>query len=68
MTIPEPYVCAFCLDEFDAAGQALRGWSLLWWCASDLVIEVRCGDLRLRVRADRVQAWQAGLRKRREGT
>jgi hypothetical protein len=50
---------------FDAAAQAMRSWSMLWWYASDLVIEVRCGDLRWRVRADRVQAWQAGRRIRR---
>jgi hypothetical protein len=53
---------------FDAAAQAMGSWSMLWWYAGDLVIEVRCGDRQWRVKADRVRSWQAGLRKRREST
>jgi hypothetical protein len=28
---------------FDAAAQATRCWSMLWWYRSDAVIEVRAG-------------------------
>ena len=48
---------------FDAAAQAMQGWARLWWWDPGLVLEVKCGNLRWRVAAGRVRAWQTGRKE-----
>lgn len=44
---------------FDAARQASRGWSMLWWWQRDLILTVEVAGKTWRVSAERVRQSQA---------
>jgi hypothetical protein len=51
--------------QFDAADQAVRGWSKLWWWNADAVIEVRAGNECWKIQAGRVREWKAAMARQR---
>ena len=44
---------------FEAAYAGLHQWAGVWWFSGDSVIEVRTGQQRWRVQAQRVSQWYA---------